>query len=264
MGSASDMGVGGRLAIVTGGSSSIGLAISSVFVEEGAEVVINGRDATKLDAACQKLGPRAHGIVADLTTPEGVDALYAFAAEFGPIEFLVNNVGRFEPDDFFEIGDERWLEYFETNLMTGIRITRLVLREMLARDSGSIAFIASEAALRSLPQMVHYSTTKTAQLGLSRALAELTRGTNVRVNAYLPGPTATESSRSYFADMAQKRGTTTEAAIAEFFRVDTPDSLLQDFIDPRLHGRALVQLMTNPAQNGTAQRSDGGAVRTIV
>ncbi len=148
--------------------------------------------------------------------------------------------------------------------MTGIRITRLVLREMLDRDSGSIAFIASEAALRSLPHMVHYSTTKTAQLGLSRALAEQTRGTNVRVNAYLPGPTATESSLAYFAGIAEQRGTTQEATIAEFFRTDMPDSLLQDFIDPRLHGRALVQLMTNPAQNGTAQRSDGGAVRTII
>ena len=259
-----DMGVSGQLAVVTGGSSGIGFAISNVFIEEGAEVVINGRDPAKLDAACQRLGPRAHGVVADLTTPEGADALHAFATEHGPIEFLVNNIGRFEPEDFFEIGDERWLEYFEANLMTGIRITRLVLRDMLARDSGSVAFIASEAALRSLPHMVHYSTAKTALLGLSRALAELTRGTNVRVNAYLPGPTATESSRPYFAGIAQQRGTTTEEAIAEFFRTDMPDSLLQDFIDPRLHGRALVQLMTNPAQNGTAMRADGGAVRSIV
>jgi NAD(P)-dependent dehydrogenase (short-subunit alcohol dehydrogenase family) len=259
-----DMGVSGRLAVITGGSSGIGFAIANVFIEEGAEVVVNGRNAAKLEAACEKLGPRAHGVVADLTTPDGADALHSFASAFGPVEFLVNNVGRFEPEAFFEISDDRWHEYFEANLMTGIRITRLVLREMLDRDSGSVAFIASEAALRSLPQMAHYSTTKTAQLGLSRSLAELTRGTNVRVNAYLPGPTATDSSLAYFADIARERGTTTEAAIAEFFRTDTPDSLLQDFIDPRLHGRALVQLMTNPAQNGTAQRSDGGAVRTII
>jgi NAD(P)-dependent dehydrogenase (short-subunit alcohol dehydrogenase family) len=171
MGTALDMGVSGRLAVVTGGSSGIGFGISSVFIEEGAEVVINGRDAAKLKAACEKLGPRVHGVVADLTTPVGAEALHAFAAQYGPIEFLVNNVGRFEPEDFFEISDERWHEYFEANLMTGIRITRLVLREMLDRDSGSVAFIASEAALRPLPQMAHYSTTKTAQLGLSLSLA---------------------------------------------------------------------------------------------
>ena len=259
-----DMGVSGRLAIVTGGNAGIGFAIASVLVEEGAEVVINGRDADKLDAACRRLGPRAHGVVADLTTAEGATALHAFAAGLGPIEFLVNNIGRFEPEDFFDITDERWLDYFEANLLSGIRITRLVLREMLARDSGSVAFIASEAALRSLPQMAHYSTTKTALLGLSRALAELTRGTSVRVNAYLPGPTATESLLSSFTEQAQQRGMATEEVLEEFFSTDMPDSLLQGLIDPRLHGRAVVQLMTNPAQNGTAQRGDGGAVRSII
>ena len=171
-----DMGVAGSLAIVTGGSSGIGFAIARVFADEGAQVVINGRDAAKLEAACRELGPNVHGIVADLTTPEGARDLHAFAEERGPVAYLVNNIGRFESEDFFEIPDERWHEYFETNLMTGIRITRLVLRDMLARDDGSVVFISSEAALRSLPHLVHYSTTKTAELGLARALAELTRG----------------------------------------------------------------------------------------
>jgi NAD(P)-dependent dehydrogenase (short-subunit alcohol dehydrogenase family) len=259
-----DMGVSGKVAIVTGGTSGIGLAIAEVFVEEGAEVVINGRDAAKLQAARAALVPRAHGVVADLTTPAGAAALHDLAAERRPVDFLVNNIGRFEAEDFFEVTDERWFEYFETNLMTGIRITRLVLQDMLARDSGSVVFIASEAALRSLPHLVHYSTTKTALLGLSRALAELTRGTKARVNAYLPGPTATESLLSSFADQARQRGTTTEEVLEDFFSNDMPDSLLQGLIDPRLHGRAVVQLMTNPAQNGTAQRADGGAVRSIV
>ena len=258
-----EMGVQGKLAIVTGGSTGIGHAIAGVLVEEGAEVVINGRDEAKLNAACTALGPRAHGVVADLTTAAGATALHDYASEFGPVEFLVNNVGRFEPENFFSISDERWSDYFEANLMTGIRITRLVLQEMLARDSGSVVFIASEAALRSLPQMVHYSTTKTALLGLSRALAELTRGTGVRVNAYLPGPTATESLLSAFAAEARERDITTEEVVEDFFANDMPDSLLQGLIDPRLHGRAVVQLLTNPAQNGTAQRGDGGAVRSI-
>ena len=153
-----EMGVQGKLAIVTGGSSGIGHAIAGVLVEEGAEVVINGRDEVKLRAACTALGPRAHGVVADLTTAAGAVALHDFASELGSVELLVNNVARFEPEDFFSISDERWSEYFEANLMTGIRVTRLVLREMLTRDSGSVVFIASEAALRSIPQMVHYST----------------------------------------------------------------------------------------------------------
>ncbi len=259
-----DMGVAGKVTVVTGGSSGIGFAIAQAFADEGAVVVINGRDTAKLDAACQALGPNAHGIVADLATPEGAQDLYAFAEEQGPVAYLVNNIGRFESEDFFAISDERWHEYFEANVMTGVRITRLILRDMLARDDGSVVFISSEAALRSLGHLVHYSTTKTAQLGLARALAELTRGTSVRVNAYLPGPTATDSLLRVFAADAQARASTTEAVVEEFFSADMPDSLLQDLIDPRLHGRAVLQLMTNPAQNGTAQRGDGGAVHSII
>lgn len=259
-----NMGVGGKVAVVTGGSSGIGLAIARTFHEEGAAVVINGRDKAKLDEATRRIGPQAAGVVADLTTPEGTAALYRFAEAIGPIEFLVNNIGRFDVEDFFDIGDERWHEYFEVNLMTGIRITRLVLKDMLKRNSGSIVFISSEAAVRSLPHMTHYSLTKTAQLGLSRALAELTRGTDVRINAYMPGSTATESVEAYFQSIAAKRGTTFDQVIGDFFKKDMPDSLHQRLLDPAMHGRAVVQLMTNTAQNGTTQRADGGIFHSII
>ena len=148
--------------------------------------------------------------------------------------------------------------------MTGIRITRLVLKDMLTRNSGSVVFISSEAAIRSLPHMSHYSTTKTAQLGLSRALAELTRGTNVRVNSYVPGTTATESVQGYFEGVAKARNSTVEEVLGGFFKNDQPGSLIQKLIDPAMHGRAVVQLATNTAQNGTAQRSDGGAVHSMI
>jgi NAD(P)-dependent dehydrogenase (short-subunit alcohol dehydrogenase family) len=261
---AMDLGITGKVAIVTGGSSGIGLSIAKTFSEEGATVVINGRDQTKLDVACREIGARAHGIVADLTTMEGARALHAFATELGPVEFLVNNIGRFDVEDFFEISDERWHEYFEANIMTGIRLTRIVLKEMLDRNSGSVVFISSEAALRSLPHMPHYSVTKTAQLGLSRALAERTRGTNVRVNAYMPGPTATDSVKGFFGSMAAQRNRPVDEVLGDFFKADMPGSLLQKLIDPAMHGRAVVQLATNAAQNGTAQRGDGGAFHAII
>ena len=258
-----DLSVTGKVAVVTGGSSGIGLAIAKTFSEEGAIVVINGRDKTKLDVACRGIGSRAHGIVADLTTMEGAKSLHAFAEQLGPIEFLINNIGRFDVEDFFEISDERWHEYFEANVMTGIRITRIVLKEMLERNSGSVVFISSEAAVRSLPHMPHYSLTKTAQLGLSRALAERTRGTNVRVNAYMPGPTATDSVKAYFESIASQRGRRVDEVLGDFFKADMPGSLLQKLIDPAMHGRAVVQLASNTAQNGTTQRGDGGAFHSI-
>ncbi len=231
-----DFGINGKTAIVTGGATGIGYAIAKTFHDEGAVVVINGRDQAKLDKACASIGPRAHGVVADLLMPEGATTLADFAGKLGPVSFLVNNIGVFDVNDFFEVSDERWLEYFEHNLMT---------------------------AIRSIGNMIPYSTTKTAMLGLSRSLAELTRGTNVRVNSYMPGSTATESVETYFADLAAQQGKTVEQALADFYRDVQPSNLTQKLIDPAMHGRGVVQLMTNNAMNGVCHRADGGTIRSI-
>ncbi|RBP18129.1 short-subunit dehydrogenase [Roseiarcus fermentans] len=257
-----DYGLEGKVVAVTGGASGIGKAIAQAFHDEGAVVVINGRDREKLEAATRELGPRAHGIVADLTRPADVDRLTAFAETFGPIEFLINNIGIFESMDFFEITDERWLEFFDVNVMTGVRMSRAVLKTMLARNSGSIVFISSDAAIKSIPWMAHYSMTKSAQQGLARALAECTKGTKVRVNAFLPGPTATQSVLNYMAGMAAQSGRTTEQVVAGYFRDNEPSSLIQCLIDPAVHGRAVVALAANPAMNGAAQRCEGGVIRS--
>lgn len=258
-----DFGINGKIAIVTGGATGIGYAIAKTFHDEGAVVVINGRDQAKLDKACASIGPRAHGVVADLLTADGATRLADFAGKLGPVSFLVNNIGVFDVNDFFEVNDERWMEYFQHNLMTAIRISRIVLKDMLARDEGSIVFISSEAAIRSIGNMIPYSTTKTAMLGLSRSLAELTRGTNVRVNSYMPGSTATESVETYFADLAAQQGKTVEQALADFYRDVQPSNLTQKLIDPAMHGRGVVQLMTNNAMNGVCHRADGGTIRSI-
>lgn len=258
-----DFGLKDKIVIVTGGATGIGYAIARTFHEEGATVIINGRDQAKLNKAAASIGPRAHGVVADLLTQEGALALADFAAGFGPVSFLVNNIGVFDVNDFFEVSDDRWMEYFQHNLMTAIRITRLVMKDMLARNDGSIVFISSEAAIRSIGNMTPYSVTKTAMLGLSRSLAELTRGTNVRVNSYMPGSTATESVETYFADLAKQQGKTVEQTLADFYRDVQPSNLTQKLIDPALHGRGVLQLMTNAAMNGVCHRADGGTIRSI-
>ncbi|MBD9625040.1 SDR family oxidoreductase [Ensifer sp. ENS06] len=258
-----DFGLKDKIVIVTGGATGIGHAIARTFHEEGAVVIINGRDQAKLDKAAAAIGPRAHGVVADLLTQEGAQTLANYAAGFGPVSFLVNNIGVFDVNDFFEVSDDRWMEYFQHNLMTAIRITRLVMKDMLARNDGSIVFISSEAAIRSIGNMTPYSTTKTAMLGLSRSLAELTRGTNVRVNSYMPGSTATESVETYFTDLAAQQGKTVEQTLADFYRDVQPSNLIQKLIDPAHHGRGIVQLMTNGAMNGVCHRADGGTIRSI-
>jgi NAD(P)-dependent dehydrogenase (short-subunit alcohol dehydrogenase family) len=258
-----DFGISGKVAVVTGGATGIGHAIARTFHDEGAIVVINGRTQDKLDAACAAIGPNAHGVVADLRTEAGAAVLADFANGFGPVEFLVNNIGVFDVCDFFEVTDGTWLDYFQHNVMTAVRISRIMLRDMLARNSGAICFISSEAAVRSIGNMVPYSVTKTAILGLSRSLAELTRGTEVRVTSYMPGTTATESVEGYFEGLAREQGRSVAECLSDFYRTVQPSNLTQRLIDPAMHGRGVVQLMTNTAMNGVCHRADGGTIRSI-
>lgn len=257
-----DMGVAGKVAVVTGGNDGIGKAIAKAFADEGATVVISGRNADKVRSAAAEIGANAHGVVANAVTQEGTDTVVAAAKAIGPIEFLVNNIGIFASEDFFGIDDARWQEFFDVNIMSGVRMSRAVMKDMLDRNSGSIVFISSDAGIKSIPWMVHYSMTKSAQLGVSRALAEMTKGTSVRVNAYLPGPTATDSVTAYMAGIAEQEGKSVDAVIANYFDENEPSSLYRRLIDPAFHGRAIVALATNPAMNGTAQRGEGGIVRT--
>lgn len=258
-----DLGIADKVAVVTGGATGIGRAIADRLHAEGAIVVINGRSRDKLDAACAQIGPNAHGVVADLMSEEGPRELAEFAGRLGPVEYLVNNVGIFDVNDFFALDDERWFQYFDHNVMTAVRITRILMKDMLERNSGSIVFIASEAGIRSIGNMVPYSVTKSATLGLSRSLAELTRGTKVRVNSYMPGTTATESVQSYFASLAAEQGQSMEDFLANFYDTVQPSNLTRTLIDPAMHGRGVVQLMTNTAMNGVCHRADGGTVRSI-
>lgn len=258
-----DFGLKGKVAVVTGGATGIGNAIARTFHDEGALVIINGRSRDKLDAACKAIGPNAHGVVADLMRADGANTLAGFAAGLGPVSHLVNNIGVFEVCDFFDVSDDRWMEYFQHNIMTAVRISRIVLKDMLARNEGSVCFISSEAAIRSIGNMVPYSVTKTAMLGLSRSLAELTRGTDVRVTSYMPGTTATDSVQGYFEGLAKEQGRSVEECLADFYKTVQPSNLTQRLIDPAMHGRGVVQLMTNTAMNGVCHRADGGTIRSI-
>jgi NAD(P)-dependent dehydrogenase (short-subunit alcohol dehydrogenase family) len=257
----------GKTALVTGSTSGIGHAIAKGLAAAGASVVVNGRAQAKVDAAVAGLakavpGSKLRGIAADVSTAAGCNALLAALPD---VDILINNAGIFEPKGFFDIPDEDWTRFLEVNVMSGVRLSRAYLKGMLERNWGRIVFISSESALNIPKEMIHYGLTKTAQLALSRGLAEMTRGTAVTVNSVLPGPTMSEGVETFVKDLAKQNGQSVEEAASQFVKQFRPTSLLQRFasVDEIANMVVYVSSKEASATNGAALRAEGGIVQTI-
>ena len=251
----------GKSALISGSTAGIGLAIATALAKEGVSVIVNGRTQERVDKAMRASGA-AHGIAADLGTEAGAQAVIE---RFPAVDILVNNVGIFEPKAFEQIPDEDWRRFFEVNVMSGVRLSRHYLGPMKQKNWGRIVFISSESGLQIPVEMIHYGMTKTAQLAISRGLAETTAGTAVTVNAVLPGPTESEGVIDFVDRLASERGTDRQAFEREFFEKARPSSILQRFATPE-EVAAVVAFVCSPlasAINGSAVRADGGVVRSI-
>ena len=263
-----DLQLKGKRALVTGSTAGIGWAIASELAAEGAHVTINGRDPARVASALERLrylvpGATVKGVAADLDNANGCLALLGSA---GAQDILVNNLGIFEPKPFAEISDVDWLRFFEVNVLSGVRLARHHVPEMQARGWGRVVFISSESGICPPGDMVHYGMTKSAQLSVSRGLAETCAGTGVTVNAVLPGPTRTEGAVNFFSTLARNAGQTMKEAEADFFKHARPTSLLQRFIEP-VEVAAMVAYVCSPraaATNGAALRVEGGVVRCLI
>jgi NAD(P)-dependent dehydrogenase (short-subunit alcohol dehydrogenase family) len=254
----------GKTALVTGSTLGIGFAIAKGLAGSGADVVINGRGQDKVDAAVRKLGGegKVRGVAADVSTAQGCKALVAALPD---VDILVNNAGIFEPKDFFDIPDEDWSRFFEVNVMSGVRLSRAYLRGMMKRNWGRIIFISSESALNIPTEMIHYGTTKTAQLSVARGLAQIARGTGVTVNSVLPGPTMSEGVETFVKDLARQNGQSVDEAAARFVKQHRPSSLLQRFASVEEIANMVVYVASKEASatDGAALRVEGGIVSTI-
>jgi NAD(P)-dependent dehydrogenase (short-subunit alcohol dehydrogenase family) len=251
----------GKRAVVTGSTSGIGFAIVRGLAGAGASVVINGRSPGTVKAARQRLekevpGCSVDGIAADLASAEGVADLVRRASD---ADILVNNLGIFEPAPFEAITDADWQRYFDTNVMSGVRLSRHYLPAMLARGWGRVVFISSESALN------HYGMTKTAQLAISRGLAESVAGTGVTVNAVIPGPTRSEGVADFFGKLAKERGMSEEEMEAQFITLNRPTSLLRRLATPEEVANMVIYVCSPQASatTGAALRVDGGVIRSI-
>ena len=264
-----DLKLAGKRVLVTGSTSGIGKAIAARYLHEGAVVYINGRSVERCAEAAGGLAAandaegRALVAAGDLSDAAQADALLARLKTEGEIDILINNTGIFEVKAFEEISDEEWMQYFNVNVMSAVRLSRALLPAMLERDYGRIVNISSECAIKPLGQMVHYSVTKTALLSLSRALAELTKGKNVTVNSVLPGPTWTDGVQNYFDTLAEQDGKPVDELIRNYFADQEPTSLLQRFVDVEEVADATVFLTSNRAMNGQGLRVEGGIVRAL-
>jgi NAD(P)-dependent dehydrogenase (short-subunit alcohol dehydrogenase family) len=257
----------GKTALVTGSTAGIGNAIARGLAASGASVVVNGRTRAKVDTAAAALakavpGSKVRGITADVSAAAGCKALLAALPD---VDILINNAGIFEPREFFDIPDEDWSRFFEVNVMSGVRLSRAYMAGMLKRNWGRIVFISSESGLNVPTEMIHYGMTKTAQLAVSRGLAQLTRGTAVTVNSVLPGPTMSEGVETFVKDLARQNGQSVEEAASNFVKQHRPMSLLQRFASVEEIANMVVYVSSKEASatNGAALRAEGGIVNTI-
>jgi NAD(P)-dependent dehydrogenase (short-subunit alcohol dehydrogenase family) len=263
-----DLQLAGKTALVTGSTAGIGLAIATSLAGEGTRVFVNGRSKNRVDQAIASIKEKfPEAILAGAEGDVGnAQSIAKICSTIPAVDILINNAGIFEPKEFGKISDEDWLRFFEVNVMSGVRFSRHYLPGMLAKNWGRIIFISSESAVQIPKEMIHYGMTKTAQLAISRGLAELTIGTNVTVNSVLPGPTASEGVETFVKDMSKHRNVSEKEIESEFFKSVRPSSLLQRFasVEEVANMVTFVASPRSSATNGSALRVDGGVVRSIL
>ena len=262
-----DLQLKGKLALVSGSTAGIGLAIGSSLAGEGATVIINGRSGRRVDdaiATIRQKHPQAEleAYAGDLSK---ADTVQRVAGRFSDVDILVNNLGVYEPKPFEAISDQDWQAIIETNFMSGVRLSRYYLLRMKAMNWGRIIFISSESAINIPVEMIHYGVTKTMQLALARGLAETTAGTGVTVNSVLAGPTRSEGVEQFLDQIAQSRGIEQSVVEKEFFETVRSGSLLKRFAstDEVASLVTFIASRLSAATNGAALRVDGGVIRSI-
>lgn len=255
----------GRRALVTGSTAGIGLAVAKGLHGAGASVVLNGRTEERLQKALAEFesGERVSAVAADVGTAAGCQKLQEAVPT---VDILVNNAGIFAPQPLFEIEDDEWQRFFDVNVMSGIRLSRHYVPQMVAAGWGRTVFVSSESAVQVPPEMVHYGMTKTAQLTVARGLAESVGGSGVTVNSVLPGPTLSEGIERFVHEVVGDEAASLEEAGRLFIERERPTSLLGRLAAAEEVANLVVYLSSQQAAatTGAALRVDGGVLRGVL
>jgi len=262
-----DLDLKGKRALVSGSTAGIGLAIATTLAAEGARVILNGRSQASVDKAVAEVkaetGGDVEGFAGDLSTAAAAEDV---ARRYPDVAILVNNLGIFEPKPFEEIPDADWQRFFDVNVLSGVRLSRLFLPAMRQANWGRIIFISSESAVQIPLEMIHYGMTKTAQIAVARGLAEAVAGTGITVNSVLPGPTKSRGVVDFVDALSGDSGKSFEEFETEFFEKIRPTSLIKRFATPQEVAN-LVAYVASPlssATTGAALRVDGGVVKALL
>jgi len=262
-----NLGLQGKIAVVSGSTAGIGLGIAIALAAEGAKVIVNGRTEQRVSAALDKIRERVpnadtRGVAADLGTLAGVETFLKKAPD---ADVLINNLGIFDPKPFLEIADAEWIRFFEVNVLSGVRLSRKYLPGMLKKNWGRIIFISSESAQNIPAEMVHYGMTKTAQVAISRGLAQSVTGTGVTVNSVLVGPTDSEGVGTFLESMAKQQNVSKAEVEKMFFEKARPGSLLKRFETPEEIAAVVAFVASTQALviNGAAVRAEGGVIQSV-
>lgn len=262
-----DLQLKGKRAFISGSTQGIGFSIAVQLLNEGAEVIINGRNEEKTKQAQEKLqeqfpGSKISSIVADFSKQEEVSGLLHHLED---IDILINNVGIFGINDFYTVPDEEWYQYFEVNVMSGMRLSRKVLPEMIKKNWGRIIFISSESGVNIPENMIHYGMSKAAMSALANGLSKLTKGTEVTVNTILGGPTYSDGVANTVEQIASAQNIELDDMKSAIIQQSNPHILLQRFINPDEISNLAVYLSSplSIATNGASLRADSGVLKIV-
>lgn len=260
----------GKVVLVTGASKGIGKAIAEAFAAEGSNVVLSARHQQELEQVAQEIqrrGGNAVAVAADVTKANEVQRLVQQAiAHFGTIHVLVNNAGGADGfSSFEELSDEDWVNVFQLNVLSTVRLTRAALPSMQQQKWGRIINISSESGTQPDPFMPHYNAMKAAINNLTKSLSKAYAKDGILVNTVSPAFIKTPLIEQFMADQAKESGITPQEAEQAFLRQNRPHIELSRAGTPEEVAAAVVFLASQTASfiTGSNLRVDGGSVASI-
>ena len=266
-----ELGLKGKVVLVTGASQGIGRAIAEAFAAEGSKVAITARGADELQKAVREISERSGteviGIAADASkAADNIRMVDEAVKRFGTVHVLVNNaggVGAFAA--FHDLTDENWLDILNLNVMSAVRASRAVLPYMQKQKWGRIINISSESATQPDGFMPHYNASKAAMNNLTKSLSKAYATDGILVNTVSPAFIMTPLLSNVLQKMANEQGTSLEEAIAHFLANNRPHIEVKRPGEPKEVASAVVFLASEQASfiTGTNLRVDGGSVASV-